>query len=56
VDVVAIHGLNGHAYKTWQHENETLWLQDLLPDVLPGSRIYTYGYSSQVLWNDSVAD
>ena len=26
VDIVAIYGLNGDAYITWQHENGTLWL------------------------------
>ncbi|KAF2705809.1 hypothetical protein K504DRAFT_484184 [Pleomassaria siparia CBS 279.74] len=40
VDIVAIHGLNGDAYTTWQHENGTLWLQDLLPSALPGSRLF----------------
>ncbi|KAF1924628.1 uncharacterized protein M421DRAFT_36145, partial [Didymella exigua CBS 183.55] len=44
VDIVAIHGLNGDAYTTWQHENGTLWLRDLLPNDLPGSRVFTYGY------------
>jgi hypothetical protein len=26
--------------------NEVLWLQDLLPDVVPNSRIMTFGYQS----------
>jgi len=52
---VAIHGLNGDAYTTWEHENGTLWLRDLLPDTLPGSRVYTYGYPSGVFWSNSVA-
>lgn len=55
VDVVAIHGLNGDAYTTWEHENGTLWLKDLLPQVLPGARIFTYGYLSQLFFNKSVA-
>ncbi|KAH6951968.1 hypothetical protein DER45DRAFT_491815 [Fusarium avenaceum] len=55
VDIVAVHGLNGDAYSTWRHEPDgTLWLEDLLPDSLPGSRIYTYGYPSKV-FSQSVA-
>ncbi|KAL6160786.1 hypothetical protein ACJQWK_02202 [Exserohilum turcicum] len=55
VDIVAIHGLNGNAYTTWEHENGTLWLRDLLQRDLPGSRIYTYGYPSELFWSHSVA-
>ena len=53
VDVVAIHGLNGDAYTTWTHENGTLWLRDLLPPLLPGCRVFTYGYPSQVAFSTS---
>ena len=55
VDIVAIHGLNGDAYTTWEHENGTLWLRDLLPNSIPGSRIFTYGYPSQVFVSNSIA-
>ncbi|CAO2658177.1 Nn.00g074370.m01.CDS01 [Neocucurbitaria sp. VM-36] len=55
VDIVAIHGLNGDAYSTWEHENGTLWLRDLLPSALPGSRVFTYGYPSQLFFSRSVA-
>ncbi|KAF2029167.1 hypothetical protein EK21DRAFT_68331 [Setomelanomma holmii] len=55
VDIVAIHGLNGDAYTTWQHENGTLWLRDLLPSNVPGSRVFTYGYPSELFWSSSVA-
>ena len=55
VDIVAIHGLNGDAYTTWEHENGTLWLRDLLPNRIPGSRIFTYGYPSQVFVSNSIA-
>jgi len=55
VDVVAIHGLNGDAFKTWEHENGTLWIRDILPEVLPGSRIYTYSYQSELFRSSSKA-
>ncbi|KAM0215059.1 hypothetical protein ACHAQD_008567 [Fusarium lateritium] len=55
VDIIAVHGLNGDAYSTWRHKPDgTLWLEDLLPESLPGSRIYTYGYPSKV-FSQSVA-
>lgn len=55
VDIIAIHGLNGDAYATWTHENQTLWLRDLLPSFLPGSRIFTFGYPSHVAFSTSFA-
>ncbi len=56
VDIIAIHGLNGHPFTTWTHENGTLWLKDLLPGQLPGCRVYTYGYPSQVLFSKSLME
>jgi hypothetical protein len=55
VDVIAIHGLNGDAFSTWEHEKGTLWLRDLLPEELPGSRIYTYGYPSDLFFSKTMA-
>ena len=55
VDIIAIHGLNGDAFTTWTHANGTFWLRDLLPECLPGSRVFTYGYPSQVAFNSSYA-
>ena len=51
VDVVAVHGLAGSAYKTWTHENGTLWLRDFLLEDLPGARVFTYGYNSAYLFS-----
>lgn len=48
VDIVAVHGLNGDSYTTWTHQNGSLWLRDFLPGSLPGCRVFTYGYPSQV--------
>ena len=56
VDTIAIHGLNGDPYKTWtDRETQCLWLRDLLPDDIPGARIFTYGYPSHVLCSTSTA-
>jgi hypothetical protein len=55
VDVVAVHGLQGHAYKTWEHENGSLWLRDFLPADVPSARIFTFGYESTVAFSNSVA-
>jgi hypothetical protein len=56
VNIIAVHGLSGDAYSTWTHPNGTLWLKDLLPNLLPGCRVYTYGYPSQVVFSRSYAD
>jgi len=55
VDIVAVHGLNGDAYTTWEHENGMLWLRNLLPSSLPGCRVFTYGYPSQLAFSTSFA-
>lgn len=48
IDIVALHGLHGDAYNTWTHQNGKLWLRDFLPQQLPGSRVFTFGYPSEV--------
>ena len=59
VDIVAIHGLNGDAYNTWTFQKSTdnrcLWLRDLLPDDIPGARIFTYGYPAKAIFSSSKA-
>ena len=56
VDVVAVHGLQGSAIKTWEHSNGKMWLKDFLPPELPFARIMTFGYDSTVLLSKSVAE
>ncbi|KAH6873842.1 hypothetical protein B0T10DRAFT_234496 [Thelonectria olida] len=54
VDIIAVHGLNGDAFSTWCHKPDgTLWLRDLLPEFLPGCRVYTYGYPSKIFSESS---
>lgn len=55
VDVVAVHGLQGHPYKTWEHENGHIWLQDSLTKDISFARIMTFGYESTVAFSKSVA-
>lgn len=48
--VVALHGLDGHAYDQWEYRNgkdeRFMWLRDGLPEKVPGARIMTYGYDA----------
>ncbi|KAE8395642.1 Alpha/Beta hydrolase protein [Aspergillus alliaceus] len=49
VDIVAIHGLNGDAIKTWTHESSNVcWLRDLLPTYINNARVLTWGYNANV--------
>ncbi|KAF7931123.1 uncharacterized protein EAE97_009332 [Botrytis byssoidea] len=51
VDIIAIHGQNGHPINSWTNgDNGVLWLRDLLPEMLetyPGVkiRVLSYGYA-----------
>lgn len=55
--VIAVHGLNGHAYATWVHYQNSssqegpgpMWLRDFLPKTIPKARISTYGYNSALI-------
>ncbi|KAF8249829.1 hypothetical protein K440DRAFT_188013 [Wilcoxina mikolae CBS 423.85] len=50
VDIVAIHGVNGHRTKSWSPENgetsQKTWLEDILAARIPSARIMTFGYDS----------
>ncbi|KAJ0426152.1 hypothetical protein BJY00DRAFT_323622 [Aspergillus carlsbadensis] len=51
VDIVFVHGLNGHPHRTWTSTRTgAFWPVDLLPEVLEQSRvrILTYGYNANV--------
>ncbi|MCJ1473354.1 hypothetical protein MMC13_002005 [Lambiella insularis] len=52
VDIIAIHGLNGHAYGTWcsnESEKKVMWLRDFLSHKVEKARIVVYGYNSIIL-------
>ncbi|CAJ0545078.1 Ff.00g085510.m01.CDS01 [Fusarium sp. VM40] len=54
IDIVAIHGLGGHPFKTWtEKEGRHLWLRDSLPGHIPQARILTFGYDSTVVFGKS---
>ncbi len=61
VEIVAIHGLNGHYNTTWTWEahapfRSPNWLRDFLPQQISNARIMSYGYDSAVQFSKSIAD
>ncbi|KAL2049341.1 hypothetical protein ABVK25_010351 [Lepraria finkii] len=54
LEIIAVRGLNGHAYGTWTCREESraniepMWLRDFLPGQIPIARILVYGYNSAV--------
>ncbi|OJD34141.1 phosphorylase superfamily protein [Diplodia corticola] len=52
VDIVAVHGLGGHAAETWIYRSSSkpvFWLRDLLPQYMATARIMTFGYNSNIV-------
>lgn len=52
IDIVAVHGLDGHWKRSWTADNGVFWLQDMLPQVVTRARIYSFGYDSRTRWGD----
>lgn len=51
VDIVFVHGLNGHPHHTWTSEvSKIFWPGELLPPILEDqrTRILVYGYNADV--------
>jgi hypothetical protein len=54
VDIVAIHGLNGHYLKTWTDEKTGVnWLSDLIPRIIKNARVMSFWYNSKVQFSKS---
>jgi hypothetical protein len=51
--IIAVTGLAGHAYGSWAHTAENMWLRDYLPRDAPNARILTYGYDATLQGSDS---
>lgn len=60
VDIVAVHGLNGHYEKTWtatlRNGTKVNWLRDLLPQQVRNTRIMSFSYESTVQFSKSTSD
>ncbi|KAI9462631.1 fungal fruit body lectin-domain-containing protein [Russula earlei] len=50
--IVAIHGLNGHAFDSWTVD-DVMWLRDLLPAQVPDARVLLYGYNANIIQDAS---
>jgi hypothetical protein len=47
IDIIFVHGLNGHRSKSWTNEAAELWPL-WLRDDLEGTRAWTYGYDASI--------
>lgn len=52
MDVIAIHGLGGHPIGTWT-SGEKNWLQHFLPSEIPGIRVSSFSYNSELAFGGS---
>jgi protein SERAC1 len=47
IDIVAVHGLNGHWKSTWTDERtDTNWLRDGIPGHIPTARVMSFFFDS----------
>jgi len=44
VDIVAVHGLDGHPIESWT-KGDVFWLRDCLPTSFESARVMSYGYT-----------
>ncbi|CAG8225726.1 unnamed protein product [Penicillium nalgiovense] len=58
VDIVAVHGLNGHATGSWTSKPQgTCWLSNayFLPRYIPRARVLVWGYNASISSQDGKA-
>ncbi len=59
LDIISLHGLNGHYKNTWSTQlpsgQSYSWLENDLAKAIPNARILSYGYDSKI-FSKSVAD
>lgn len=51
--IIAVTGLAAHAFGSWAHSAQNMWLRDYLPRDVSNARILLYGYPSQLQGNIS---
>ncbi|SPO06587.1 uncharacterized protein DNG_09277 [Cephalotrichum gorgonifer] len=57
LDVVAIHGLNGHFQRTWTDPaTDFNWLRGALPTAIPGARVLSFSYNSILQFSKSTSN
>lgn len=54
--IIAVHGLDGTWNKTWTAENGVFWLRDLIPQLIPDARVFSYGYDSRTRASSSISN
>ncbi|RDW91018.1 hypothetical protein BP5796_02183 [Coleophoma crateriformis] len=59
-DIVAVHGLGGHALGSWKSPtSHNVWLRDFLPEDVEDVRVMTYGYDTDLKvgkWKNTIYD
>jgi hypothetical protein len=55
IDVVAIHGFNGHASNTGKSPQCSLWLRDLLLRDTTNARALSFGYDTDALYSGGMS-
>lgn len=53
--LVAITGLAGQAFVSWQNVKGDMWLRDYLPYDIPNLGVFTYGFQSELWMSTSTA-
>ncbi|KAE8441039.1 hypothetical protein EG329_006076 [Mollisiaceae sp. DMI_Dod_QoI] len=53
LDIVLVHGINGHYINTWKAADCTIWPVELLSEQLPEIRVMSYGYRGT--YNDTIS-